>query len=489
GAFFRVGRTFFSLFPGHLAGSFILRIILSAQDDSAFGFEGRLSGFGPAALSFFQRRAETKFLAEQRRYQTTLRRASLGMGQIKNLKRLLSLIVNIVTKTVRLEHCSIYLFHEASNQYILKASKGRVAVNTVRSVLESDAALVATIKAVKEPIVLRQVLLSPRDAGAAVLAADLKSLDAAVAIPSYIEQRMLAIIVLGKKRSGKPYTQDDLVVFSILANQAALAIENAEFYEDIKKTHEQLFKAEKMATIGTMADGLSHQINNRLHAIGFIASDCLDTIRLKLAQGQNDYVTGICQEIDQALARIIDNVKRGGEIVSGLLRYTRKGPEGFSPVSFEKVLDASIDMAQFKIKKELVDIVPYLQPGLALVNGNFTQLQEVFFNMVDNAYDAILQRKSELNEENYKGKIEIFAVNKGPHIEVRVKDNGMGVMAENMGKLFTPFFTTKMMSRKGTGLGLYIVRQIIEENHHGKVKFNSEYQVGSETTVLLPSAI
>ena len=114
------------------------------------------------------------------------------------------------------------------------------------------------------------------------------------------------------------------------------------------------------------------------------------------------------------------------------------------------------------------------------------QLQEVFFNLVDNAYDAIMQRKTELKEPGYQGKLHISARKTDSSIEISVLDNGAGVKDEDENKLFTPFFTTKTSTKKGTGLGLYVIQKIIEENHKGKVSISSEYMTGTLVTILLP---
>lgn len=448
-----------------------------------------LATLGPYIYAYMQKRAEDKLLQEQRQYQSTLRQASLGMGKIKDLRRLLQLIVNIVTRVVKIEHSEIFLYHEDSKNFILKASKSRSIVPEPNSIVASNSILISYLKKIKEPIVAEEIKQRNQDFNDPILKdldQVLESLKAALVVPSFIEQRLIAVIVLGKKTSGKLYSQDDLVVFSILANQAALAIENAQFYEDMKKTHEQLFKAEKMATIGTMADGLSHQINNRLHAMGFIAGDAIDSIRLKKDNLKPEETKELLKELEDALAKIQDNVKRGGEIVGGLLKYTRKGEEGFAPVDLGQLLTASYEMAQFKIKANRIKLVREFTSDIPKIHGNFTQLQEVFFNLIDNAYDAMMQRKEELKENNYDPALRIQAIKRGKKLEICLQDNGIGVKKENMDKIFTPFFTTKLSSKKGTGLGMYVIRQIIEENHGGSVQFRSEYGVGSETVILLP---
>ncbi|MCA9395154.1 MAG: GAF domain-containing protein [Candidatus Omnitrophica bacterium] len=451
-----------------------------------------LATLGPYLYITIQRKAEDRLLQEQRQYQATLRQASLGMGQIKDLKRLLNLIVHVVTRAVKIENCKIFLRHEDSKQFILKAVKGTKNDEEGINKLSFESPLVHYFNQMKEPLVYEEVKQRRFDIGGEGLQAledILHDIDSALVVPSFIEQKLIAIISLGKKRSGKLYTHDDLAVFAILANQSALAIENAQFYEDMKRTHVQLLKAEKMATVGTMADGLSHQINNRLHAMGFIAGDLLDTVRLGLKNGVSKKQKDLLNEIESGLERIQANVKHGGEIVGGLLRYTRKGEQGYTAVDFQEMLKSAFEMAQFKIKINMMDIHKHFEDDLPQIKGNFTQLQEVFFNLIDNSYDAMMQRQEELKEEGFRPRLDIFARESGPTIEIILQDNGIGVKESDMHKLFTPFFTTKATSKKGTGLGLYVIRQIIEDNHGGKVNFSSKYKIGSETQIILPVAV
>ena len=193
----------------------------------------------------------------------------------------------------------------------------------------------------------------------------------------------------------------------------------------------------------------------------------------------------LLEDLEYSLSRIEENVKQGGEIVEGLLKYTRKGEEGFAAVNLDKLIKASFEMAQFKIKLNQITVIKNIEEAPE-IKGNFTQLQEVFFNIIDNAYDAMMQRKDELREEGYKPTLEMSAEKRGKNIDILVEDNGMGVKKEDIDKLFTPFFTTKLSSKKGTGLGLYVIRQLIEENHKGRVRFSSEHMKGSQTLITLP---
>ncbi|MDD3375298.1 MAG: ATP-binding protein [Candidatus Omnitrophica bacterium] len=445
---------------------------------------------GPFLYLFIQKKAENQLLRDQKRYQATLKQASSGMTRIKDLKKLLNLIVYILSRTINLDHACIYLYDSRKKEYLLKAARGK-SLDSFDCVIKKHSTFIRYLEKVNAPIVYEEIKQRMHDYGGQEykeVEEGMRSLQAEVVVPIFTEKQLIAIGILGKKKSKEMYSQDDLAVFTILGNQVALAIENAQFYEESKKTQAQLFQAEKMATIGTMADGLSHQINNRLHALGFIAGDALDSIKLKAetANQSSEEIKELLRDVTGALLKIQENVRQGGEIVQGLLRYTRKGEEGFCSVDFRKLVDASIEMAQFKIKKDQLTIIKDYDSNVPAICGNFTQLQEVMFNIIDNAYDAVMQRKSEEKDPHYKAKIQISTRRTDGFLEISILDNGIGIKEEDQNKLFTPFFTTKLSSKKGTGLGLYVIQKIVEENHRGKVFMSSENNIGTLTILKLP---
>jgi len=452
-----------------------------------------LATTGPFIYLYFQRKAADHLLAEQRRYQATLRQASAGMGKIKDLKKLLNMIVYVLTHAIQIEHALVYIYDERQKKYVLAATKRKSGHSQFIGSIEESSPLVKYLLENKNPVIfeeIKQKALSYNNTQLIQIEHIIASLDGALIIPIFIDQSIVAIIIMGKKESGKYYTDDDLGVFSILANQTALAIENAQFYEDMKFTHEQLFQAEKMATIGTMADGLSHQINNRFHALGFIAGDALDTIQMNQKELSPDEMKEVLAELERAFVRVQDNVVQGGEIVQGLLRYTRKGDAGFAAVDVQAVFKSALEMAQFKIKTDQLKIIHNYDPvTIPKIKGNFTQLQEVFFNLIDNGYDAMMQRKSEMKEPGFQPTLIVRVLKEGNYAQIIFEDNGIGVKEEDMHKLFTPFFTTKLSSKKGTGLGLYVIKKIVEDNHSGRVEMVSKYMQGTQMKLRLPIAI
>ncbi|MDD5659480.1 MAG: histidine kinase N-terminal 7TM domain-containing protein, partial [Actinomycetota bacterium] len=392
------------------------------------GLMAALATLGPFIYIYVERKAEEALLREQIRYQETLKQASVGMTRIRDLHRLLDLIAHIVTKTVRISYAAIYLQDSNNDKYILQVSrdKGRISLPEV----SSNNVLINNIRKNREPLVFEEIKRQMEDTHSQEfiqLEEQMRLLTASVIIPSFFEDKLMGFIVLGDKVSGQIYTAEDLNVFQILASQAAMAIENAQFYEETKQMQEQVGQAEKMATIGTMADGLSHQINNRFYALSLIAGDTIDTIKLTDTSKCTPEIKEMIESINRALQRIQSNVIQGGEVVKGILKYTRKGEENLEDITLDSVLDQTLEMVQYKVRLSEIDIIRNYPKDKIMIRGNAVQLQEAFFNFIDNANDAITERKTTLKEEGYRGKVTISAVPRDGHIEIIVEDNGIGV--------------------------------------------------------------
>ncbi|MGD0335832.1 MAG: ATP-binding protein [Candidatus Omnitrophota bacterium] len=449
-----------------------------------------LATVGPFIYIYIDKRAEEKLLSEQRKYQKTLKEASVGMTRIRDLRRLLDMVAHIITHSVKISYVAVYLFDEHTNDFSLQISrdKGRISIPRV----STDNPLIAWLMVMREPLIydeIKRKAEESNDSTYAYLEENMRKLTASVLIPSFLEDRFVGFFVLGEKVSGQIYTPEDLDVFQVLASQAALAIENAQFYEEAKQMQEQIAHAEKMATIGTMADGLSHQINNRFYALSLIAGDTIDTIKITDTSKCTPEIKEMVTSISRALERIQVNVMQGGEVVRGLLKYSRDDDIALEAIDLNKLLDNTLEMVLFKVKLSEIDFIRNFSEDIPKIKGNMVQLQEAFFNFIDNAYDAIVERRNTLKEEGYRGMITVSAQAKDKAIEITLEDNGIGVKEENTEKIFTPFFTTKATSRKGTGLGLYVIRRILTDHHKGKISFESHYKVGTRFIIELPVAV
>lgn len=447
------------------------------------------SALGITLYSYLDKKAQEKILKEQKDYQSVLKEASGQMILIRELDHLLNLIVDLVTKTAKIEHASIYLFDPPQNQYLLKASRGRTNFSSEGQFKEIPAILISQFLSEKKPILAEEVLVmlnaEPQNQKWQDLLGASRILEAELVIPSFVEHGLVMVLVLGKKASDKPYSLDDMNIFSVLANQAGLVIENLKFYEEIRRVQEELAVTEKLATIGTMANCLSHLINNRFQAISLSTANALELLKNVDAWKCSDDIKNIFTELMKTLEHIEANVFRGSYVIKGLLDYSKPGENGFGFVDMEFVLEEAIQAMQEKIQGEGITLIKNIQARVEKLFGNWMQLEEVFINLLDNAYDAIVVRKALLKEEGYQGKIEIVVAKTRDSLELKIIDNGMGIKDEHKKMLFTPFFTMKATVVKGKGLGLYVIGKIIQA-HHGAITIDSQYQSGTTVTLVFP---
>jgi len=241
---------------------------------------GLSATIGPGIYIYLGSKADGALLRDQKRYQNTLRQASIGIARIRNLKRLLELIAHIFIKTVKVTYVAIYLYDQNPDGYVLQVSRGNGRIPVPK--LRADNPLIRWIIGKRKPLIYEEVkhrMEASNEELSKTLEENMRLLTASVVIPSLLEKKPMGFIVLGDKMSGQVYTVDDLNVFQVLASQAALAIENAKFIEEAKEMQAQIAQAEKMAIIGTMADDVSDQVNDRFYALSLIAGDSIDTIK------------------------------------------------------------------------------------------------------------------------------------------------------------------------------------------------------------------
>lgn len=447
---------------------------------------------------YFQRFVETRLLAEQRRYQATLGRASEGMTRIRQLPRLLKLTVTLLSRTVGLTYVALYLLDPDAKRYIQQVKRGKDE-HPLRITLDLDDPLIRYLMVHRNAVVLEELHMQRQqvvDQALREVETSMRRLGAALIIPSFVHDRLLGFLVMGAKRSGQMYTDDDLKVLMTLANQTALAIENARFYEEEKGRQAEMFHAAQLASLGAMAGGMSHQINNRFYVESVVAG----AHRILLQELDLTRVPGEVKELIQktivALKKIEADAIRGGDIAKTLLNFSKPGKT--DRITFPEIIKLSTELAQYRVKFDEIDFEPVLSNPLPPLEGNKNQLTEAFYNFMANAYDAIKKKEEEIKEgrlsllagQTYRGKLAISVTSAtkdgATWLQAVVHDTGIGIKADDFSRMFVPFFTTKATAEKGTGLGLYVIKKIIE-NHGGRIEANSVYGEGTTFTVHLPA--
>jgi len=229
----------------------------------------------------------------------------------------------------------------------------------------------------------------------------------------------------------------------------------------------QLLQASKMATLGEMSAGVAHEINTPLA-----------TIRLSSHNVQQAWKTKNYAELKKNLDLIDDEVHRTSTIIRQMLDFSRNAEQDkWVLVDVSKTIEQIMYMLKRQLESEGIEIILKLSRQPLYVEGNPTQLQQVFYNLAANAKDALktsVKRKLEFRIKRRKTKA-IF----------EIEDSGEGISPKDLPNIFEPFFTTKALGM-GTGLGLSVSANLIK-NHHGSIECKSKgLGKGTLFRVILP---
>lgn len=274
-----------------------------------------------------------------------------------------------------------------------------------------------------------------------------------------------------------------------------LELKNKELLEAFRKLKEsqvQILQREKMASLGQLAAGVAHEINNPM---GFITSNLgslqkyvdklighinsQSEILASLDAGDHvkelrkkDKIDFLIEDVNDLIDESLDGSRRVSEIVKNLKKFTRLDEAKITETDINECLDDTLKIIWNELKHKVTIHKEYMELPLTFCNSQ--ELNQVFMNLLLNASQSIED----------KGDITIRTWAKGGFINVSITDTGQGIAKDIIDKIFEPFFTTKEVG-KGTGLGLSICYDIINK-HEGKMMFESEIGMGATFTVSVP---
>jgi PAS domain S-box-containing protein len=226
----------------------------------------------------------------------------------------------------------------------------------------------------------------------------------------------------------------------------------------------KLMHAEKMAAVGQLVSGVAHEVNNPLTAILGFADLLMENPEIP-------------ETARRDLRVILQEAQRTKQIVQNLLSFARQMPPQKRPVQVNAILHRTVQLRAYDFRSRGAEVIEHLDEDLQQVVGDAHQLQQVFLNILNNAYDAV-------RDTGRPARIEIATANSGSLVEITFRDNGQGISSAE--RIFDPFFTTKDVG-KGTGLGLSICYGIVHE-HGGEIAcYNNLESEGATFTVRLPA--
>ncbi|MBW1695023.1 MAG: GAF domain-containing protein [Deltaproteobacteria bacterium] len=356
--------------------------------------------------------------------------------------------------------------------------------------------LVKLMETNHQPIIKKNIKKQMSSVRTQDILSDMDGLNAEIALPMVFKENLNGFIVIGEKRSGDFFSQEDLDLLETLSSQTALAIENARSYKMIndlnksleykveertlalkealfekERTQEQLIRSESLAAIGQLVAGVAHELNNPLTTV----TSSIQTVLEDIEHGDRNI------PLDEDL---IDDLKfadkelgRARSIVTSLLGLSRQTQTYSEAVNINSVIKDALRIMHNQYKYHDLDIVESYATDLPEIHGNFANLGQVALNIIQNAIQAVIDIRGTIflttRLDNDTGEI-VFTC----------KDTGPGVPEAFRQDIYKPFFTTKDVG-KGTGLGLYICHEIILR-HSGTLALIDTDVTGAEFEVRLP---
>jgi len=437
-----------------------------------------------------------------------LRAVGRAVSSTLDLERVLSIVAARAVELAHAQAGMIYEFDEAAREFRFRTSHGAETVLTEQlrgtpirfGEGAISAAAIAGLPA-QIPDLLREQKLALPKLSDALSRLGYRSL---IAAPLLHEQDILGGLVVARREAGE-FSKEIVSLIESFATQSALAVRNAKLFDEQRRrerelriAHEQLKQAqaslvhaEKMASLGQLTAGIAHEIKNPLNFVNNFAelsNELLHELRDAMPSPgaeQDELITTLSAN----LAKIAEHGRRADGIVTSMLLHSRGGTGERRATNLNALVEEALNLAfhgaraqdkSFNITIDR-DLDPALRP-MELVPQDMTR---VLLNLFGNAFYAANKRLKEESAPNFQPLLRVTTRDLDDRLEIRVRDNGVGMPAEVQGKLFTPFFTTKPTG-EGTGLGLSISYDIITQQHGGTITVDSRPGQFTEFIVRLP---
>ncbi len=366
-----------------------------------------------------------------------------GIIIIISMKRIETFLVNITDK---------YLFQKKyDHKELLKTFAAEVL-----SILQMDRLKEITARKLIDVMKLQdcavEVFQKPQDA--ALFNKAVVSGEETLAVSLVVNEEAIGMVRLGRKKSDELYSQEDLDILIPLSKALAIAISNAQLLEELGKAQTEAAQQDKMATLGTLAAGMAHEIRNPITTIRIFSEYLPD--KLNEAEFIAKYKNIVVKEVDKIDHIIQTMVDFSGDSLS----------EAEDNVSLYEAIEELITLMGLRPESHnKVDFINRVSKNLTPIKCNRKEFDEIMINLAQNAINAIKER----------GSITFEAEDMGSCVRLSVTDTGCGMTEEIRKNIFSPFFTTRS---KGFGLGLFVVNELVTRNN-GKIFVESQVGVGT----------
>lgn len=316
-------------------------------------------------------------------------------------------------------------------------------------------------------------------------------------VPIIASSKAIGVISVQSIEAKNRFNEYDQRLLTTIAANLGVAMQNAEAYKkmqealsELKSAQEQLIHSEKMASLGELTAGIAHEIQNPLNFVNNfseVSSDLVDEMKEEMEIGNADEVKSISDDLKNNLEKINHHGKRASSIVKGMLEHSRTSAGHKELTDINVLADEYLRLAyhglRAKDKSFNAEFNTELDKSLPKIKVVSQDIGRVLLNLINNAFHAVSMRQKK-GEKEFKAVVSVSTMLDKEYVQIKVKDNGEGIPANVVDKIFQPFFTTKP-SGEGTGLGLSLGYDIVK-SHGGELKVESTEDKGTTFIIYLP---
>ena len=461
-----------------------------------------------------ERTAElTRSVAELQALEEVLRAVNSSL----ELETMLSTIISRAVQLSGADEGTVYEFDNAAQVFVPKSAYGmseeRVAVLRDRRIRIADETPLGRCAAMRAPLHVSDLTQTQEIDGSRNLVED--GIHALLAVPLLRDDEVLGGLVIRRRAIGG-FAPTVPTLLQTFAGQCVLAIENARLFQeaqqarveaettlaDLRRTQDRLVQSEKMASLGQLTAGIAHEIKNPLNFVNNFSElsvDLLDELHQAVAPDRLAVADGLRREIDELtttlkgnLEKIAEHGRRADSIVKNMLLHSRSGPGEHRMVDLNAMAEEALNLAYHGARAATpgfnITMETRFDPRVGMVDIYPQEITRVLLNLIGNGFYAAHKRAEAAGNSGFEPTLELTTRNVGEAVEIRVRDNGIGISAAVRDRIFEPFFTTKPAG-EGTGLGLSLSYDIVVQQHGGRLTMESEPGAFTEFVVTLPRSM
>jgi signal transduction histidine kinase len=399
----------------------------------------------------------------------TLLSLSKRMSGILNFNELVDTLVHGLVRGIPVTHAGLMIYDAATNTFVNYREETTLDEGSGADAIPSDSPIVQWLSGNEELLVKEEVKLNPRIAKYFEAAeGELEGIKASLIVPLKIENKLNGILLLGEKLSGEIFDAQELDVLSLLANQAAISLENARLYEGLSTSNVRLMEASRLKS--QFLANMSHELRTPLNSIIGFSKVLLNRLDGELTERQEAYVKSVHNSSRHLL-----------ELINGILDFSRIEAGKFEmrpeKINLHDIVEECIDSSLPLLRDKRVKIEKDVPVDLPEIHADRTRVKQVLLNLLSNAIKF-----------TSAGRVLVQVRREPESLHVSVADTGIGISTTDLARLFEPFQRLDnplAQQADGTGLGLAISKKFVEL-HRGRIWAESRESQGSTFHFTLP---